>query len=116
VIPERDREQTCRGPSGHVAVDGGRSYETALLGNATGKEEVSMPSKRANVRNGKQYEALREKGHVQGACGQDRELARLLVAGAARSRDPAATSRQGGTTAQKKATGRKGGKAAAKKS
>jgi hypothetical protein len=37
-----------------------------------------MPNKRANVKNEKQYEKLKEEGLVQGACGEDRELARRL--------------------------------------
>jgi hypothetical protein len=34
-----------------------------------------MPNKRANVENEKQYEKLKGEGHVEGARGEDRELA-----------------------------------------
>ena len=51
--------------------------------------EELVPQKRASVKNEKQYEALKDKGM--------------------------SSSKQGGTTAQKKAAGRKGGKATARK-
>jgi hypothetical protein len=57
-----------------------------------------MPSRSANVKNEKQYEALKDKGMSK------QRAARI------------ANSPQGGTTAQKKAAGRKGGKATARKS
>jgi hypothetical protein len=73
-----------------------------------------MPSKSANVKNEKQYEALRDKG-----------MSKQRAARIANSQDASkhggkasgkgGDSKQGGTTAQKKAAGRKGGKAAAKK-
>jgi hypothetical protein len=74
-----------------------------------------MPSKRANVKNEKQYEALRDKGMSK------QRAARIANSPGASSRGgkksgSGGESRQGGTTAQKKAAGRKGGKAAAKKS
>ena len=37
-----------------------------------------MPDKRPSVKNEKQYEALKRKGHVEGASRADRELARRL--------------------------------------
>ncbi len=74
-----------------------------------------MPSKRANVKNEKQYEALKDKG-------MSKERAAKIANSPARSSRGGKKSgsggnpKQGGTTAQKKAAGRKGGKAAARKS
>ena len=77
-----------------------------------------MPSKKANVKNEKQYEALKDKG-------MSKERAAKIAnspgassrggkkSGSSRSRS---SSTQGGTTAQKKAAGRKGGRASARKS
>jgi hypothetical protein len=74
-----------------------------------------MPSKRANVKNEKQYEALKDKG-------MSKQRATKIA------NSPGASSRggktsgsggnlsQGGTTAQKKRAGRKGGKATARRS
>ena len=74
-----------------------------------------MPSKSANVKNEKQYEALKDKG-----------MSKQRAARIANSKDASkhggqqsgkgGDSSQGGTTAQKKKAGRKGGKAAASKS
>jgi hypothetical protein len=74
-----------------------------------------MPSKSANVKNKKQYEALKDKGMSK------ERAARIANSPGASSRGGKASgkggsSKQGGTTAQTKAAGRKGGKAAAKKS
>ena len=73
-----------------------------------------MPSKNANVKNEKQYEALKDKGMSK------ERAARIANSPGASSRGgkksgSGSSSSQGGTTAQKKAAGRKGGKAAAKK-
>ena len=73
-----------------------------------------MPSKRANVKNEKQYEALKEKGMSK------QRAARIANSPGASSRGgkssgSGGSSSQGGTTAQKKAAGRKGGKATARK-
>jgi hypothetical protein len=76
-----------------------------------------MPSKSANVKNEKQYEALKDKG-----MSKDR-AARIANSPGASSRggkksgsgSSSGSSGQGGTTAQKKAAGRKGGKASARK-
>jgi hypothetical protein len=72
-----------------------------------------MPEKRANVKNEKQYEALRDKGMSK------ERAARIANSPGASSRGGKSSSRssssQGGTTSQKKAAGRKGGKAAARK-
>jgi hypothetical protein len=74
-----------------------------------------MPSKRANVKNEKQYEALKDKG-----MSKERRAAKIANSPGASSRGgkksgSGGSSSQGGTTAQKKAAGRKGGKATAKK-
>jgi hypothetical protein len=78
-----------------------------------------MPNKRANVKNEKQYEALKDKGMSK------ERAARIANSPGASSRGgkksgsgsgSRSNSSQGGTTAQKKAAGRKGGKAAARKS
>jgi hypothetical protein len=73
-----------------------------------------MPGNRANVKNEKQYEALKEKRMSK------ERAAKIANSPGASSRGGKSSSRssssQGGTTAQKKAAGRKGGKAAARKS
>ena len=74
-----------------------------------------MPSKSANVKNEKQYEALRDKGMSK------QRAARIANSPGASSRGGKASGKggdpkQGGTTAKKKAAGRKGGKATASKS
>ena len=74
-----------------------------------------MPSKRANVKNEKQYEALKDKGMSK------ERAARIANSPGASSRGgkssgSGSSSKQGGTTAQKKAAGRKGGRATARKS
>ena len=74
-----------------------------------------MPSKSANVKNEKQYEALTDKGMSR------ERAARIANSPGASSRGgrksgSGGDSSQGGTTAQKKKAGRKGGRAAAKKS
>jgi len=72
-----------------------------------------MPSKKANVKNEKQYEALKDKGMSK------ERAARIANSPGASSRGGKSSSRssseQGGTTAQKKAAGRKGGRATANK-
>jgi hypothetical protein len=77
-----------------------------------------MPSKRANVKNEKQYEALKEKGmskeraaKIANSPGASSRGGKKSHSGSSKS-----SSSQGGTTAQKKAAGRKGGKATARKS
>jgi hypothetical protein len=74
-----------------------------------------MPSKSSNVKNEKQYEALKDKGMSK------QRAARIANSPGASSRGgkksgSGGNSSQGGTTAQKKAAGRKGGKATANKS
>jgi hypothetical protein len=73
-----------------------------------------MPSKKANVKNEKQYEALKEKGMSK------ERAAKIANSPGASSRggksSARSSSKQGGTTAQMKAAGRKGGRATARKS
>jgi hypothetical protein len=74
----------------------------------------SMPNKSANVKNKKQYEALKDKGMSK------ERAAKISNSSGSSSRGGKSSSRsnssQGGTSAQKKAAGRKGGRAAARKS
>jgi hypothetical protein len=77
-----------------------------------------MPSKSANVKNEKQYEALKDKGmskeraaKISNSPGASSRGGKSSGSGTRRS-----NSSQGGTTAQKKEAGRKGGKATARKS
>jgi len=73
-----------------------------------------MPNKSSNIKNEKQYEALKDKGMSK------QRAARIANSPGASSRGGKSPSKsnssQGGTTAQKKAAGRKGGRAAARKS
>jgi hypothetical protein len=74
-----------------------------------------VPGKSANVKNEKQYEALKDKGMSKSRA------ARIAKSPGASSRGGKSSgsggnSSQGGTTAQKKAAGRKGGRASARKS
>jgi hypothetical protein len=76
-----------------------------------------VPSKKANVKNKKQYEKLKEKGmsksraaRIANSPGASKKGGKKSHSGRSRS-----TSKQGGTHAQKKAAGRKGGKASARK-
>jgi hypothetical protein len=73
-----------------------------------------MPNKSSNVKNKKQYEALKDKGMSK------ERAARIANSPGSSSRGGKSSSKssssQGGTTAQKKAAGRKGGKASANKS
>ena len=73
-----------------------------------------MPSKSANVKNPKQYEALKDKGMSKERAAKIANTPDASKKGG-RSSGKGGSSKQGGTTAQKKAAGRKGGKAAAKK-
>jgi hypothetical protein len=73
-----------------------------------------MPSKSANVKNKKQYEALRDKGMSKERAAKIANSPDASRHGGQRS-GKGGDSRQGGTTAQHKAAGRKGGKATAKK-
>jgi hypothetical protein len=74
-----------------------------------------MPSKSANVKNEKQYEALKDKGMSKQRAAKIANSPGASKKGGQKSRSGSGKSNQGGTTAQHKAAGRKGGKAAAKK-
>src|SRR6188472_4298243 len=77
-------------------------------------EGDDMPSKSANVKNEKQYEALKDKGMSKQRAAKIANSPNASKHGGKKSGsggDP----KQGGTTAQKKAAGRKGGKATARK-
>jgi hypothetical protein len=72
-----------------------------------------MPSRSANVKNEKQYEALRDKGMSKQRAARianSPDASKHGGQASGKGGDP----KQGGTTAQKKAAGRKGGKATAK--
>ena len=73
-----------------------------------------MPNKRANVKNEKQYEALKDKGMSKERAARIANSPNASKHGGKQSGSGGDT-KQGGTTAQKKEAGRKGGKAAAKK-
>ena len=78
-----------------------------------------MPNKRANVKNEKQYEALKDKGMSKERAAKIANSPGASSRGGKKSGSSSASrsnSSQGGTTAQKKAAGRKGGKASAGKS
>lgn len=76
-----------------------------------------MPSKRANVKNEKQYEALKKKGMSKERAAKIANSPGASSRGGKKSHSSSSrsSSSQGGTTAQKKAAGRKGGKATARK-
>jgi hypothetical protein len=75
-----------------------------------------MPSKRANVKNEKQYEKLKDKGMSKQRAAKIANSPGASSRGGKKSGSSSrSNSKQGGTTAQKKAAGRKGGKAAARK-
>ena len=76
-----------------------------------------MPNKRANVKNEKQYEALKDKGmskeraaRIANSPGASKRGGQRSGSGTRRH-----ATRQGGTKAQKQSAGRKGGKATARK-
>jgi hypothetical protein len=76
-----------------------------------------MPGKSANVKNEKQYEALKKKGmskeraaRIANSPDASSKGGKSSGSGSQRS-----NSSQGGTTAQKKAAGRKGGRATSRK-
>jgi len=73
-----------------------------------------MPSRSANVKNEKQYEALKDKGMSKERAAKIANSPDASTHGGKKS-GSGGSSKQGGTTAQKKAAGRKGGEATAKK-
>ena len=74
-----------------------------------------MPSKSANVKNEKQYEALKDKGMSKERAARIANSPDASKHGGEKSHSRQRHASQGGTTAQKKAAGRKGGKATARK-
>jgi hypothetical protein len=78
-------------------------------------KEAVMPNKSANVKNEKQYEALKDKGMSKERAAKIANSPDASKKGG-KSSGKGGSSKQGGTTAQKKEAGRKGGKAAANKS
>ena len=78
-----------------------------------GMNADEMPSKRANVKNEKQYEALKDKGMSKQRAARIANSPNASSNGGKKS-GSGGNSKQGGTTAQHKAAGRKGGRAAAK--
>jgi hypothetical protein len=75
--------------------------------------------KRANVKNEKQYEALKDKGMSKERAAKIANSPGASSRGGKKSgssNSSRSNSSQGGTTAQKKAAGRKGGRATARKS
>ena len=73
-----------------------------------------MPRTRANVKNERQYEALKKKGMSKERAAKIANSPDASKHGGERSGSGGDPS-QGGTTAQKKAAGRKGGRATARK-
>ena len=73
-----------------------------------------MPDQRPSVKNEKQYEALRDKGMSKARAARIANSPDASRHGGEQS-GSGGDSRQGGTTAQKKAAGRKGGKATAQR-
>ena len=69
-----------------------------------------MPTKSANVKNEKQYEALKDKGMSKERAAKISNSPGASKRGG-KSSGTGGDSSQGGTTAQKKKAGRKGGKA-----
>ena len=74
----------------------------------------AMPTKSANVKNEKQYEALKKKGMSKARAVKIANSPDASTHGGKKA-GTGGSAKQGGTTAQHKAAGRKGGKAAAKK-
>jgi hypothetical protein len=73
-----------------------------------------MPTKQANVKNKKQYEALKDNGMSKERAAKIANSPNASKHGGNESAS-GANSKQGGTTAQHVVAGRKGGKAAARK-
>jgi hypothetical protein len=74
-----------------------------------------MPGTRANVKNEKQYEALKDKGMSKQRAAKIANSPKASSHGG-KSSGKGGNSSQGGTTAQKKKAGAKGGRATARKS
>jgi hypothetical protein len=102
VVDRDGNASTCSRPS--------RGFLSPQSGKAR-----RMPSKRANVKNEKQYEKLKEKGMSKERAAKIANSPGASSRGGKKS-GSGGSSKQGGTTAQKKAVGRKGGRATARKS
>jgi hypothetical protein len=74
------------------------------------KELMAVPSKSANVKNEKQYEALKDKGMSKQRAAKIANSEGSSSRGGKQS-GKGGDSSQGGTTAQKKKAGSKGGRA-----
>jgi hypothetical protein len=72
-----------------------------------------VPSRQANVKNEKQYEALKDKGMSKERAARIANSPNASSRGEKKS-GSGGNAKQGGTTAQHKAAGRKGGRAASK--
>ena len=72
-----------------------------------------MPGKRSNVKNEKQYEALKDKGMSKQRAARIANSPKASSHGGKKS-GSGGNAKQGGTTAQHRAAGRKGGRASAK--
>ncbi|HJQ06133.1 MAG TPA: hypothetical protein VJ872_11850 [Nocardioides sp.] len=70
-----------------------------------------MPSKSSNVKNEKQYEALKDKGMSKERAARIANSSDASKHGGEKSHSGSGDSSQGGTHAQKVKAGRKGGKA-----
>jgi hypothetical protein len=94
-----------------------RDFPEAELIASEVTEEGQMPAKRANVKNERQYEALKKKGMSKSRAAKIANSPGASKRGGKKSGSSStrSTARQGGTTQQKKRAGRKGGKAAARK-
>jgi hypothetical protein len=73
-----------------------------------------MPSRARNIKNEKQYEALKEKGMSKSRAARIANSPGASSRGGKKSAS-GSSSKQGGTTSQKRSAGRKGGKATASK-
>ena len=73
-----------------------------------------MPGTKANVKNEKQYEALKDKGMSKERAAKIANSPKASKHGGEKSHSGSGKSNQGGTQSQKVAAGRKGGKAAAR--
>jgi len=78
------------------------------------QEEIAVPSKSVNVKNKKQYEALKDKGMSKERAAKIANSPKASKHGGERSHSGSGRSEQGGTSAQHKAAGRKGGRSTAK--
>jgi hypothetical protein len=109
-----DRRMWTRGldPSGAF----GLGASSGTRSQTDRERSPGMPSKRANVKNEKQYEALKDKGMSKERAAKIANSPNASRNGGKKSHSGSGNSKQGGTTAQHKASGRKGGKATAKKS